>query len=627
MLIDENRPIQQITDITVPAELEDIVDLEDKLWAANIDQKEELIEVINNFLQKYPSRDGYIVSLIDYISQRRYKMLSFYADLIIGFYHHYDQQPLSTQLVQILHSRGKISLPPGMDPIDEEEFIGIFKKGTLNYALVWDDVDFLVNLSAENPDFDFTAPINATPLIGLAARNGSINCFKFLLLNGNVVDDMTANYAIRGGNLEIVRLCQQKGSTFIGGFIASLQFHFNDIADFMLQNFTSHRPELSDVISYYNTRAAIFFILNGDDINLKSQKDEYPLIKSIFTNQIELSRYLISHGANVNIKDFSGQSALHYAVRSPIYSKDAIQVLIENGADINSQNSHGDTALMLSLQQQKLYLLKMLLDYNKYNFGLFDQSGMNIIDKASFLGNNEAIELLLDHGCDVNLKNNDGYIPLSYALLGKQYEAAKLLLSKGADPSNINSKGESEIFVCIRNNNLEGCQILVDNGCDVNTPHKEIPLIHAIKKSKFDIVKLLSIYENCNINIKDELGKTPLMYAATNSSVEIVSFLLSKGANINEIDNSNISALIYSVKNKNEESAIYLLEHGADIKIKTGNNKSVLNLAVSFKLTNFVRKIAKLGFFKDDIEEIQAALDLAKRRKYTEIENILNEIN
>lgn len=57
---------------------------------------------------------------------------------------------------------------------------------------------------------------------------------------------------------------------------------------------------------------------------------------------------------------------------------------------------------------------------------------------AALRGQNEAIELLLKHGADINLTDEYGHNGLWHAVNGSQLETVKFLLSRGAAVSSAN---------------------------------------------------------------------------------------------------------------------------------------------------------------------------------------------
>ena len=63
--------------------------------------------------------------------------------------------------------------------------------------------------------------------IEVSALFGSIKSFKYLMMNGDKINEYTCKYAVSGGNLEIIHLCEQKGLQFEDClFIFSLYHRF-----------------------------------------------------------------------------------------------------------------------------------------------------------------------------------------------------------------------------------------------------------------------------------------------------------------------------------------------------------------------------------------------------------------
>lgn len=99
---------------------------------------------------------------------------------------------------------------------------------------------------------------------------------------------------------------------------------------------------------------------------------------------------------------------------------------------------------------------------------------------------------------------------------------------------------------------------------------KKFPLHEAVKDNNFENVKkIFEVNKNTNPNHLDQERITPLHYAVYlwlhGNPLDIVAYLLEKGANINATDNKGATVIHYAVGHNQIEKVKYLLEHGAHI--------------------------------------------------------------
>ena len=74
----------------------------------------------------------------------------------------------------------------------------------------------------------------------------------------------------------------------------------------------------------------------------------------------------------------------------------------------------------------------------------------------------------------------------------------------------------------------------------------------------------------------DRDGRTVLIHAAFCGRMDVVQFLLSRGANVNASDYNGYTALLAAVQEQNIPMVEYLLSAGADIHAQTAHGNSVL---------------------------------------------------
>lgn len=89
------------------------------------------------------------------------------------------------------------------------------------------------------------------------------------------------------------------------------------------------------------------------DVNLKDFLSTK--LSSDSQNRHEFVKFLIENGADVNSKDKNGNTALISA--SSNRDLEIAKLLIENRADLNAKNKHGKTALMVALDFEKFGVL------------------------------------------------------------------------------------------------------------------------------------------------------------------------------------------------------------------------------------------------------------------------------
>jgi len=78
----------------------------------------------------------------------------------------------------------------------------------------------------------------------------------------------------------------------------------------------------------------------------------------------------------------------------------------------------------------------------------------------------------------------------------------------------------------------------------------------------FSII-LIFLVAGEDVNKRDELGRTPLMYAARDGNLEKVKQLLKRGADVNLQDNNGRTALRYATAFGYEEIIALLKSYGA----------------------------------------------------------------
>jgi hypothetical protein len=129
----------------------------------------------------------------------------------------------------------------------------------------------------------------------------------------------------------------------------------------------------------------------------------------IHENQLTLGRQVIEHGANVNAASYpEGETPLHLACHSATTTYlDFIQLLLENGADPNTQDQRGMTPLIHTVRMAP-GAAKFLLEWATTDVNITASSG------ASFLA---YVRLAIEHSADqVSLPDNPDMVKDRFVL-------------------------------------------------------------------------------------------------------------------------------------------------------------------------------------------------------------------
>ena len=99
------------------------------------------------------------------------------------------------------------------------------------------------------------------------------------------------------------------------------------------------------------------------------------------------------------------------------------------------------------------------------------------------------------------------------------------------------------------------------------------------------------------VNLKDDLGNTPLMPASARLPLEVVNALLRLGANVNAKNKDGLSALMFAAHKKRVEIVELLLAYNADVHAMSyegGNAICYAGLSVTLTKVFAANKIKKM---------------------------------
>ena len=181
--------------------------------------------------------------------------------------------------------------------------------------------------------------------------------------------------------------------------------------------------------TYYNNIEIVKYLLDSN-FNVNYQTDFTALMHASSKANLDMVNLLIDRGADVNLHGGSGGiTALMYSFVEG-KNLDVPKLLLQKGANPNSTQTDGKTAL-LGAPLHGADAVKLLLDYGA-NPNLKYSNGTTALINASWVGDIESTKLLVAAGADVNVKNDSGSTALSTAIERGYTEIADYLKQHGA---------------------------------------------------------------------------------------------------------------------------------------------------------------------------------------------------
>ena len=123
----------------------------------------------------------------------------------------------------------------------------------------------------------------------------------------------------------------------------------------------------------------------------------------------------------------------------------------------------------------------------------FEPDGLSPLHGASIYGHVDSARILIDHGANVNAREDDYWTPLHYACIWGHVTVAQLLLEHKAISNTRNDDNNTPLHMASEQGHLEIARLLLDHGADVAAQGSGglTPYQKATRGGHDDIVKLL----------------------------------------------------------------------------------------------------------------------------------------
>ena len=404
----------------------------------------------------------------------------------------------------------------------------------------------------------------------------------------------------------------------------------------------------------------LFLIEFNSELNTKLNETDdagrLPLDLALDLDEDGISRSLVEHKANLNQMNNEGNTLLHLSIgrrdsksamflleagaqvnltttherQSPLHllaasknENDLIRVaraVMEKGADLNIQNSDGETAVVVAVRNQNKEIFELLVS-GGCNLEMATNEGRTVLWHALNLELGPGIKWedeslaskLVEAGANPSATCSTGQDTILHSLSASGLEDAGLyLVSVGARVDSLNNGGESPLHVASSHGLATLATALIVAGADPNIQTnsygreiwRQTPLHLALEAGQEAVVTCLLEFSQpspgldtklLDLNIKNSADETPLAVALGKGFTLLAKQMIQSGSDVNVSDGSGMSLLLKAIRDNNLAAASFLLANGADINTRSPQGMTPLELAVREGAETIVEKLCGAG--------------------------------
>lgn len=275
------------------------------------------------------------------------------------------------------------------------------------------------------------------------------------------------------------------------------------------------------------------------DVNYQDREGQTALVRlcGSLANVRTMIEVLVHHyGADPDLADNNGKTPLHHAVTSNTY--DAVLALLDCGASVEEVDSEERTALHLAATNGSTWIAETLCDYGA-DPAIGDYDDWTPLHSAASNHNvTLTTRFLLDYTADLSATTiESGNTPLHLASFWRLWripnrglQVIKLLVKHGGDLSITNNDGQTTLHIACGWGTSKVCKYFVEEhgmDPDLTDRHGNTSFHHACKVVQPNVVRYLARQvSEATILAPNKEGKTAFELACERGRLDTIFFFL-----------------------------------------------------------------------------------------------------
>jgi ankyrin repeat protein len=150
----------------------------------------------------------------------------------------------------------------------------------------------------------------------------------------------------------------------------------------------------------------------------------------------------------------------------------SVRAMIEAGADVNSRDPSGYSALMYASRHGHLEIVRLLLARSA-EVNAADKAGRSALREAAGMGHAQIVALLVAANANVNLADDNRITPLLLSSYHGHTDIVRRLIEAGADCATRDAWGNTAVILAAKNGRTEALDTLLKAGSDINARDRQ----------------------------------------------------------------------------------------------------------------------------------------------------------